>query len=150
MHKSWDWLCELLGGVSLAFPLKYEVTSSRLPWLARRAYHQLPKIATMTRSRPIAPPWPCRPPSAWIVSGDYCPYQYGSIAVSNGGYIFTETTTSYVRSRGRAIRRKGDNGRAPWSCWTWTVSNTSGDRPATITGRYLSRTAAVFNGGGYN
>ena len=29
MHKSWDWLCELLGGVSLAFPLKYKVTSMK-------------------------------------------------------------------------------------------------------------------------
>ena len=28
MHKSWDWSCELLGGISLAFPLKYIVTST--------------------------------------------------------------------------------------------------------------------------
>ena len=113
-----QWMGQQLGelvvrtfrGVSLTLPLKSKVTSTVV---GPRCYHQRQKIATMTRSRPIAPPLPWRPLSRRIASGDCRHYQYCSISVSEGVCIFTGTIRSYFRPCKRAIRRRGDNRRAP-------------------------------------
>ena len=65
-----------------------------------RAYHQYPKMTTMTRSLLIAPPWPSWPPSPWIANGDSCPYQYGLMAVS--------TVITFLRGRPHPILTLAD------------------------------------------
>ena len=97
------------GGTLLALLLKSNVTSIVV---GPRYMSPMAKDFNNDAFASQSAPWPWRPPSPWTVSGSCRSYQYGLTAASDGNYIFKRTARSYVRHRGRVIRRRGDNGRA--------------------------------------